>query len=251
VVSRGDVLLIEDDEWESALLAKALRDAGFDVTVAKEARGGFEEACDLLPDCIICDIDLPDIDGFWVARRIRTEPGEVAGTPFLFLTGNDDRDVRLQGFNVGADVYMTKPFRNAEVIAQVTALVEMKRRLQVQRDSFGPASTPQAPVLKGDLAQLSVASLLTMIDMERRTGRLKVRTTGGKTATFDIGGGAIVRSSIDAQDRPAIEALREVLRWKEGRAWFRALEGSPASAEAPSIGAVLIEAIRLEDEAAR
>src|SRR5262249_11537824 len=77
-VSKGRVLIIEADEWLAVLLRKFLVDAGFEVEVANAARQGFDKARELTPDCILCDVNLPDIDGFWVARRVRTEPSVVA-----------------------------------------------------------------------------------------------------------------------------------------------------------------------------
>jgi len=111
-VAKGRILIIEQDEWESTLLAKFLGEAGYEVHVAGEARAGFEKVRELQPDCILCDVSLPDIDGFWVARRVRTEPSPVATAPFLFLTDAEDIESRLQGLNVGADLYLTRPFRN-------------------------------------------------------------------------------------------------------------------------------------------
>jgi len=118
------------------LLGKFLGDAGFQVDFATGAKEGFDKVRALTPDCILCDVTLPDIDGFWVARRVRTEPTAVATTPFLFLTDAEDAESRLQGLHVGADVYITKPFRNEEVVAQVTALIEMVNRLKKQRRRF-------------------------------------------------------------------------------------------------------------------
>src|SRR4029079_883856 len=98
----------------AALLTRFLSEAGYEVHVAGEARAGFDKIRELQPHCILCSVNLPDIDGFWVARRVRTEPTRVATTPFLFLTEADDSESRLQGLNVGAVLYLTTPFRNGE-----------------------------------------------------------------------------------------------------------------------------------------
>jgi two-component system OmpR family response regulator len=134
-VAKGRILIIGADEWESTLLAKSLAEAGYQVVVAGEARAGFDKVRELQPDCILCDVNLPDIDGFWVARRVRTEPTLVATAPFLFLTDAADVESRLQGLNVGADLYLTRPLRNEEVVAQVGALIDMANRLRKQRES--------------------------------------------------------------------------------------------------------------------
>lgn len=251
---KGRVLVIDGDEWVAALLAKLLRDTGYEVDVCAEARAGFELACKTIPDCIICAVTLPDIDGFWVARRVRTEGGLISLTPFLFLTDEHDKDQRLQGLHVGADVYLVKPFTNEEVVAQVHALISMARRLKERRDSYlgGPASSNQAAAFRGDLSQFPLATLLMMLEMERRSGRLAVVTQSGTKAVFELAGGAFIASSIDATKRAPLEVLREVLSWRAGRYWFRS-KGSipPPSLVAPrqSVGALVLEAMRLEDEA--
>ncbi len=248
------MLIIEDDEWVSALLAKFLRDEDYLVDTAVEAREGFDKACELLPDCIICDVSLPDIDGFWVARKVRTEQSRVATTPFLFLSSADDTASRLQGLNVGADMYLTKPFRHEEVVAQVGALIDMAERLTEQRDSFShaPVSSKSSPAFRGDLAQLSVATVFTLLEMERRSGHFKVRDESGRTIVFELCEGALVRVLDDEQPTDALPAIREVVTWKTGRLWFRPEPvADPGPDARKSIGMLLLEAVRLEDEAGR
>jgi len=248
------VLIIEHDEWESTLLAKFLGEAGYEVHLATEARAGFDSVRTLQPDCILCDVILPDIDGFWVARRVRTESSPVATTPFLFLTNAQDTESRLQGLNVGADLYLTRPFRDEEVVAQVGALIEMANRLRKQQDSFtseGPASGPGA-AFSGDIAQMSVATVLTLLELERRSGHLKVRSDSGKIALLEVEHGTLANALLDDQPIEAMTVLRETLAWKKGSFTFRgAVTASLSAPPRPSIGGLLIEAMRLEDEARR
>lgn len=248
------MLIIEQDEWESTLLAKFLGEAGYEVHLATEARAGFDAVRALQPDCILCDVTLPDIDGFWVARRVRTESSPVATTPFLFLTNAEDTESRLQGLNVGADLYLTRPFREEEVVAQVGALLEMANRLRKQQESFtseGPASGPGA-AFSGDIAQMSVATVLTLLELERRTGHLKVRSDSGKIALFELEQGTLANALLDDQPLDATSLLRETLRWKRGSFTFRSAAKVTLSAPPRQpIGGLLIEAMRLEDEARR
>lgn len=247
-------MIIEQDEWESTLLAKFLGEAGYEVHVAAEARAGFDMVRTLLPDCILCDVNLPDIDGFWVARRVRTEASPVATAPFLFLTNAEDTESRLQGLNVGADIYLTRPFHDEEVVAQVGALIEMANRLRKQHESFtseGPISGPGA-AFTGDIAQMSVATVLTLLELERRSGHLKVRSDSGKIAILEVEHGSLAGALLDDQPVDSTALLRETLRWKKGSFTFRSAAVSSSSAPPrQSIGGLLIEAMRLEDEARR
>jgi len=247
-------LIIEQDEWESTLLAKFLGEAGYEVHLANEARAGFEKVRALQPDCILCDVNLPDIDGFWVARRVRTEPSPVATAPFLFLTNAEDTESRLQGLNVGADIYLTRPFHDEEVVAQVSALIDMANRLREQRETFtsdGPISSPGA-AFTGDVAQMSVATVLTLLELERRSGHLKVRSDSGRVALLELQQGTLAGATMDELAAEPTLVLRETLRWKKGRFTFRSAETMPASGGTrQAIGGLLIEAMRLEDEARR
>ena len=253
-MAKGRILIIEQDEWESTLLARFLGQAGYEVHVATEARAGFEQVRLLAPDCILCDVNLPDIDGFWVARRVRTEPSSVAATPFLLLTDAEDTESRLQGLNVGADLYLTRPFREEEVTAQVGALIDMASRLSKQRDAFSPEepSGTMGAAFTGDIAQMSVATVLTLLELERRSGHLRVRSDAGKVGVLEVNEGTLSGATLDDEVEEPTAVLRETLRWKKGRFTFRTAEGlATTSGVRQAIGGLLIEAMRLEDEARR
>ena len=201
-MSRGRVLIIEADEWLTTLLSKFLSDAGYTTQTATTARAGFDDAVANQPDCVLCDVALPDIDGFWVTRRIRTDKSKLAGTPILLLAQKEDHLARLEGLALGADVFLTPPFRYDEVIAQVDALLGMAMRLRARRDSVhtdAPTSTGDAAV-SGDLSQISVPTFLTMLEMERRTGRVRVQVKG-KASDFNRGRRRHNRSNTIGADR--------------------------------------------------
>ncbi|MFO0754899.1 MAG: response regulator [Byssovorax sp.] len=249
---QGSVLVIEDDEWVSRLLSTAIREAGYDVVVCAGAREGLEMAVGQQPDCIVCDVDLPDFDGYWVARNVRTHPSRVAVTPFLFLSGLDDEQARLEGFHVGADVYITKPFRVDEVVAQIGALVQMAERLRARRDSMlsiFPAA-PTVSAIEGDLGQMSIATVLTVLEMERRTGIFEV-VSKKRRANLDIARGHVVQGMVGGTKVSALTAMRTMLGWHVGRFSFMPTPPREPPPNQKSLGAFLIEAMRLEDEAAR
>lgn len=255
-MSRGQVLVIEDDEWVSRLLESAIREAGYEAMVCVNARQGFDTAVAHQPDCIVCDVQLPDHDGFWVARNVRTSPTRVSVTPFLFLSGLDDEQSRLEGFHVGADVWISKPFRVDEVVAQIDALVQMAARLRHRRDSM--LSLPPAGVkgsaIEGDLGQMSIATVLTVLEMERRTGTFEV-ISKKRRAQLDIVSGHVIEGTVGGTRVAALTALRTMLAWNVGR--FSFVPSTAPAAHAPhgggnlTLGAFLIEAMRLQDEAAR
>ncbi|MFZ5894224.1 MAG: response regulator [Myxococcota bacterium] len=247
---KGRVLIIESDEWASALLAKFLREADYEVAIETEARSGFDRVRRLEPDCIVCGVNLPDIDGFWVARRVRAEAGPVSATPFLFLIDEQDLEARLHGLNVGGDLFLTKPFRNEEAVAQVSALIGMANRLKAATHppSEAPPSSVGATVLQGDLAEMSISTVLTLLELERRTGRLRARKDSGRTALLELVDGAFVSAELnDVAAEPTL-ALRTILSWTAGSFSFRS---KPIQSLAPrqNLSGLLLEAMRLDDEA--
>lgn len=248
------MLIIEADEWEAALLGKLLSDAGYLVDFATGAREGFDKIRQLKPDCILCDVNLPDIDGFWVARRVRTETSVVAVTPFLFLTSADDPESRLQGLHVGADLYLSRPFRNDEVVAQVGAVLEMAKRLKTQRALLGSDGPPSSRgnAFQGDVSLISLSTVLTLLELERRTGHLKVTAEDGRVARIELAEGALVLANMNADVWEPTELLREILRWKKGKFVFKAdLVQTKPELDRKSVEGLLLEAMRLEDESRR
>ncbi|WP_099331823.1 response regulator transcription factor [Actinomyces minihominis] len=112
------VLLIEDDPAIAEPLARAFGREGYDVRSHGTASGGLSEVEEA--DLVVLDLGLPDMDGLDVAREIRRRGLE---TPILILTARTDEADMVIGLDAGADDYVTKPFRLAELLARVRALL--------------------------------------------------------------------------------------------------------------------------------
>jgi two-component system OmpR family response regulator len=110
------VLVVDDDENIRYLLATALRHADLEVAAAATGRQALDAAKDFRPDVLILDVMLPDVDGFEVSRRIRSN-GSAA--PVIFLTARAGTEDKLLGLSLGGDDYVTKPFSLEELIARV------------------------------------------------------------------------------------------------------------------------------------
>lgn len=113
------VLVIEDEEGIIHLLNLYLKDAGYQVVVAKDGADGLAMHAREHPDLVILDIMLPALDGFEVCRRIRT----WSRTPILMLTARGDEDDRIAGLELGADDYLVKPFSPRELVSRVRAIL--------------------------------------------------------------------------------------------------------------------------------
>src|SRR5260370_10745375 len=119
------LLIIEDEEGIVHLLNLYLKDAGYEVLVAKDGADGLALHARARPDLVILDIMLPALDGFEVCRRIRV----WSKTPILMLTARGDEEDRIQGLELGADDYLVKPFSPRELSGRGQAIL---RRVQNQ-----------------------------------------------------------------------------------------------------------------------
>ena len=111
------LLLVDDEENLRSMLEAALRHLGFEVqTRGDRARGARRAAAADQPAVIVLDVMLPDLDGFEVCRRLRTEGSR---TPVLFLTARDGTEDKVRGLTLGGDDYLVKPFSLEELVARV------------------------------------------------------------------------------------------------------------------------------------
>lgn len=128
------ILLIEDNPDVRENTAEILEFANFDVATAENGRVGVVKAREYHPDLILCDIMMPELDGYGVLNRLSRDPA-TAGIPFVFLTAKADRSDIRKGMSMGADDYITKPFEEGELLEAIDS--RLKRAEIVKRD-FNP-----------------------------------------------------------------------------------------------------------------
>ncbi|MDD3721122.1 MAG: response regulator [Lutibacter sp.] len=114
------VLLIEDNEDVRENTADILKLAGYSVATAENGKIGVKIAEQLLPDVIVCDIMMPELDGFEVLR-ILDKNTKTASIPFIFLTAKTEKIDMRKGMNLGADDYLTKPFSENELLDAINS----------------------------------------------------------------------------------------------------------------------------------
>ena len=119
------VLVIEDEAPLRANLARILSVEGFRVVAAADGDEGLARAREARPDLVICDILMPRLDGFSVLAALRSGP-ETAAIPFIFLTASADKEDLARGLRSGANEYVTKPFKIADLLAAVRRLLPVE-----------------------------------------------------------------------------------------------------------------------------
>jgi two-component system, OmpR family, response regulator len=126
--ARPRVLVVDDEESVSELVATALRYEGFGVQVARSGRAALAAATSFRPQLIVLDVMLPDLDGFEVQRRLAVDGLRV---PILFLSARDSTEAKVRGLTMGADDYVTKPFSLEELVARVHAVLRRSGQIEV------------------------------------------------------------------------------------------------------------------------
>jgi DNA-binding response OmpR family regulator len=230
--TRRRVLVVEDERVINDQLAERLRAEGYDVAQAYDGPAALEEARAVEPDVVVLDVMLPGLDGHEVCRRIQA----LRPVPVLMLTARDDEADVLVGLGVGADDYLTKPFRMREVVARVSALLR-----RVERAAELAASTDRAPLVVGGLTvdpgrrrttrdgsevHLTPTEFDLLVCLAREPGQV----LGRERLLADVWGWA--ESGLGGAATRTVDSHVKALRQKLGASWIRTVHGVGYALEA-------------------
>jgi DNA-binding response OmpR family regulator len=178
------LLIIEDDARLAQMVGEYLERSGFGVTHALDAKAGLallQEPPGAMPDLVILDLMLPDLDGLEVCRRVRALPGEAGHVPILMLTAKGDPMDRIVGLELGADDYLPKPFEPRELLARIRAILRRRSEgahpapklmrfgsLEIDRDA-------RTVTVAGKPAELTSYQFDLLITLAERAGRVLTR----------------------------------------------------------------------------
>ena len=145
------ILVIEDEKRLADTIADVIEDAGNTVDIENNGEDGFYDAVSGIYDAIVLDVMLPGMNGFDILRKLREEK---VSTPVMMLTARTELDDRVNGLNLGADYYLTKPFQNEELIAALNAIMRRKSDIIPDDITFGDLilSTSTQELKKGTKA---------------------------------------------------------------------------------------------------
>lgn len=158
-MSDGRILIVEDDFDISNMLRIFFSGQGYDVEVAARGNDALEMCRAQLPDLVVLDIMLPDMDGYAVCKEMRTTT-RTSHIPIIFLTQKDERSDRIAGLELGADDYITKPFDIEELKLRVRTAIRAHQRLNMTDPRTGLPSSRLIEDQLRDLMRIESWSLL-------------------------------------------------------------------------------------------
>lgn len=151
----GRVLLVDDEPGLREAVQAYLEDSGFAVNVASNAQEGWQTLQQTLPDLVISDIMMPQVDGYQFLKQMRDDP-RFKSLPVVFLTARGMTSDRIQGYQAGCDAYLPKPFDPDELVAIVENLLERRTPTTA---TPGDGETPDIADMARQIAEIK--ALLT------------------------------------------------------------------------------------------
>lgn len=125
------ILVVDDDLTLRKILQNSWEQRGYQVISVGSSKEALTKFSQDIPDIIVSDVSMPEMDGFEFCRQLRWQPsGKLV--PFIFLSAKNELDDRIEGRTIGGDSYLTKPFEMKELIADIEALIERSRRVQAE-----------------------------------------------------------------------------------------------------------------------
>lgn len=151
------ILIIEDEPEMRRNITALLRFHEYDPIAAENGRAGVETARRTKPDLILCDVMMPEMDGYGVLEALQTD-ASLAVIPFIFLTAKGEKDDLRSGMNLGADDYLTKPVAHADLLRAIEA--RLRRSEQQAKREFKPDFSSSEPLLSLGLTPRAAEALL-------------------------------------------------------------------------------------------
>ncbi|MCB9555386.1 MAG: response regulator [Deltaproteobacteria bacterium] len=241
------MLIVDDDPWIRRMVGSLLGRRGHEVQEATNGEHALQVAPSFDPHLVITDVMMDSMDGWTLVRSLRSRP-QFNLVPVIFLTALNSEDDRILGFRLGADDYLAKPFRFEELDLRVAKVLRNVDRLRgaLNADLAAPVQA-DGPTLTGDLARLGVSTVLTLLEMERKSGILVINHR--PTGRVFFRNGRAVSALVETPEGPRdAEAIYAMLTWTSGSFSFNQLDVEMADSIDQSTTHLLMEGARRIDE---
>lgn len=249
------ILVVDDEPIFIELLPVLLADDERTFSTAKDGVEALAMARAERPDLIVLDIHMPGMDGFELIKELRSR-AEFALTPVIFLTDSGDDLRRRHGFQLGADDFLSKQGLYdqdpRELKERVGRILAHQAELE---SSFEELLLPHGagePALSGSLSELGLPSLLTVLEMEGKTGLLEIRREDdADRGRLYLSDGRVLKVVADSSPGRNVEAVAHLLSWRDGTFAFYAQAVDVEDEIEATSTRLLLNATLLVDNAAR
>jgi CheY-like chemotaxis protein len=236
------LLLAEDNPMVRDLVARGLEHI-CEVTLANDGADALLKVVDEPPDVILCDYNMPGLNGRQLFEKIRGREA-TRHIPFVFMASRSDIEERLRPLVEGAEDFIAKPFLLKDLVRSAKKVVDRLMLEKLQKQASRPG------VIQGRLEEMSMIDLLQSLEMGQKSCRLQVRKGGERGELFFASG-----QCRDAKigNTTGDDAVYRVIMWTEGEFEidFNAANASTATTTTRTTTGLLMEAMRLMDEANR
>jgi CheY-like chemotaxis protein len=214
--ARSDVLMIEPDAFTSAHLGGVLRRAGYSVEICADPEQAVARACAVQPRIVLCDDEGVSGKAASIALAARTNSPRACLAPFVFLVGRAHHPEASKARGGARDVFLEKPFSTDALLEHVAKFVG---------PATAKADSSMLPPLgetamDGSLSLISLRTLVSMLELERKSGVLTI-TSRGREAAITLRDGRATRARVQGRKVGAAMALETLLSWDDGRFTFQ------------------------------
>ncbi|HZH03395.1 MAG TPA: DUF4388 domain-containing protein [Myxococcaceae bacterium] len=185
-MAKQHLLLVDNDAKSLRVMEVSLKKAGFSVTTAIHGRDALEKVQISLPDLLLSDTKMPEMDGFELCKALKSDE-RLKAIPFVFLTNQKSVEFKVRGLELGGDDYLTKPIYIKEIVTRVKLILSKaeKERNEKKETKSG---------FNGNLADMGVVDLVQTFEMGRKTG--VIRLEGDRTGVLYFREGRVVDAEL-------------------------------------------------------
>jgi len=251
------VLVVDPDEAVLRTVSAALLPDKYDIAHAADAKAGLQKAVDSIPEIILLSPDTPNLDLTLFVRMLRTWPKTIL-IPILFLAPKEAVLEKISGFTLGADDFLPKPLSGRDLEVRVAVSLRLREEMETAFRPKGPVAEDfSSPALltafRGQLTQIGLPSLLSLIDMERKTGMLVlILEPEREKVRIYFDNGRVIRAMIDGREQPRnAELVYDIMGRTQGKFEFRAVPVDTRDDINLPTARLLLEGARIMDETRR
>ncbi len=205
-MAKQNVLIVDADQKSLRVLEVSLKKAGYSVTKAVNGADALEKLAISVPDLVISDTNMPEMDGFALCTKLK-EHEEWQSIPFIFLTTQKSIEDKIRGLELGVEDYLTKPIFIREILARVGLSLQRREKESLERRG-------SKTKFSGTLDDMGVVDLIQTIDIGRKSGTIHLDREGEDEGAIYFREGKLIDA--ETRTRTGADAIYRMLVWSNG-----------------------------------